>query len=118
MIIMALGDHIFVYRFGYSHHGIDGGNDRTFGLTTAGAVYGWGRNNDGVLGDGTTTHRSTPTLVSGVHTWASISASNGYACGVTAGDDAYCWGSNEDGQLGNGTTTRRSVLPVKVGGNW
>lgn len=28
MIIMALGDHIFVYRFGYSHHGIDGGNDR------------------------------------------------------------------------------------------
>ena len=35
----------------------------TCGVTTSGAVYCWGQNNSGQLGDGTTTQRLVPTLV-------------------------------------------------------
>ena len=34
------------------------------GLTTSGAAYAWGLNDEGQLGDGTTTDRTTPVLVS------------------------------------------------------
>jgi alpha-tubulin suppressor-like RCC1 family protein len=67
----------------------------------------------GRLGDGTGTNRRTPTLVSGGHTWASISAGFYHTVGITTSDDAYAWGLNEYGQLGDGTTTERTT-PVLV----
>ncbi len=39
--------------------------DHTCGLTTAGAVYCWGQNNRGQLGDGSTVNRNVPTPVQG-----------------------------------------------------
>ncbi|MEE9185128.1 MAG: serine/threonine protein kinase, partial [Acidimicrobiia bacterium] len=75
--------------------------------TTGGEPYCWGRNRDGQLGDGTTTPRLTPTLVSGGLSFASLSAGLRHTCGVTTGGEAYCWGLNRDGQLGDGTTTDR-----------
>ena len=44
---------------------ISAGVYHTVGLTTSGAAYAWGNNNSGQLGDGTTTDRTTPVLVSG-----------------------------------------------------
>jgi alpha-tubulin suppressor-like RCC1 family protein len=80
----------------------------------AGAAYCWGSNSNGQLGDGTTTQRTSPTLVAGGLGFVALSAGASHTCGVTA-LGTYCWGSNDNGQLGNGSTTDSSV-PVKVAG--
>lgn len=80
-----------------------------------GALYAWGGNNFGELGDGSNTDSDAPVRVQtpeGV-TFAQISVDSFYA--VAIGDDGhtYAWGDNQDGQLGDGTTTNRNV-PVRV----
>ncbi len=92
---------------------VSGGTLHTCGLTAGGDAYCWGFNDNGALGDGTTTQRLTPVLVSGGLSFASLSAGGGHTCGLTAGGDAYCWGFNDNGQLGDGTTTNR-FTPVRV----
>src|SRR6185437_2897758 len=89
-----------------------------------GAGYCWGDNNQGQLGNGTTTTEKSPTAVSGSLTFSSISTSadNAFgvasACGVTTpSDTAYCWGYNGYGELGNNSTTS-SKTPVAVNGSY
>lgn len=78
-------------------------------------AYCWGKG--GLVGDGTLSNRSTPTLVgNGAVRFDSVSVSLGHACGLEAETGvAYCWGSNAHGQVGDGTTTDR-LVPVIVGG--
>ena len=57
-----------------------------------------GNNNQGQLGDNTTTDRNVPTPVSNgtVSTWLAISAGNTHTCGLAAGNGqdgkVFCWG--------------------------
>ena len=93
---------------------ISAGLFHSCGVRSLGDGYCWGYNANGRLGDGTTTKRMKPVLVSGGYEWTSISA-GGHSCGVTTAGDAYCWGDNDSGQLGDGTTTGRKE-PVQVSG--
>ena len=80
----------------------------------AGALFCWGRNTFGQLGDGSTTNRSVPTRVGVATDWTTVSASStAHTCGIRAGA-LFCWGNNSTGQLGDGSTTNRS-LPTRVG---
>ncbi len=94
---------------------VSAGEGDSCGLTTGGNGYCWGSNHRGQLGDGTTTDRPTPVLVSGSFSFALFSALSDHTCGVTTGGDTYCWGLNDQGQLGDGTTTDRAT-PVLVSG--
>ncbi len=99
---------------------ISAGGDHTCGLATDQAIYCWGRNDFGQLGDGTTTDRSTPTKVvgSGVAPllFVAVEASELATCGIVNTTRAvYCWGDNSGGMLGDGTQTG-SLAVVKTQG--
>ncbi len=94
---------------------MSGGYHFTCGLTTDHRAYCWGFNDTGALGDGTHTHRHTPTAVAGGLSFRQISAGAISACGVTMDFRAFCWGANDNGLLGDGTTTYRTT-PVAVAG--
>ena len=87
-------------------------------LTTTG-VDCWGLNNNGQLGNNTTTNSETPVAVVGVSDSGTLSgvasASVGYeaTCAMLTLGGVDCWGLNNEGQLGN-TTTTNSETPVAV----
>jgi alpha-tubulin suppressor-like RCC1 family protein len=79
-----------------------------------GAVWCWGWNVNGTLGDGTTTDRATPIKVAGLGAAVSkISLSEDHACAIEVDGSLWCWGNNYYAQLGDGTTTDRAT-PVEV----
>ena len=85
-------------------------------LTTSGGVVCWGDNENGQLGDGTTTTRLTPTPVIGLQSGVAAVAAGTYStCALTAGGGVVCWGDNSFGQLGDGTVTRRSTPTAVIG---
>ena len=98
---------------------VDTGSDFACGLSSAGAAYCWGYNNDGQLGDGTITNSSVPVAVttsgalSGV-TLTALSANRYTVCGLSSAGNVYCWGADDFGQLGNGGTNSNSSVPAAV----
>lgn len=82
---------------------LSAGDRHSCGLTSEGAVYCWGWNAFGQLGDGTTTSRPAPTLVSGGHRFVALSAGTVHTCGLTTTGVAYCWGAVRSGVAGDST---------------
>lgn len=84
-------------------------------LDAAGAAWCWGVNDQGRLGDGTTTARPTPVPVSGGIVFASITAGAFHTCGLDTAGHAWCWGGNGFGQVGDVTMRDERLEPVAVG---
>jgi alpha-tubulin suppressor-like RCC1 family protein len=68
----------------------------TCGLAVGGAVFCWGHNYSGELGDGTTDLGLTPVKVmgsgAGPLVFTEVSVGGGRTCGVTSDHAVYCWG--------------------------
>ena len=79
------------------------GGNHSCALTDVGAVKCWGANEDGQVGDTTTTDRSSPGTVSGLESGVrALDAGLTSSCAVTTDGSVLCWGSNKWGQLGTG----------------
>jgi alpha-tubulin suppressor-like RCC1 family protein len=87
-------------------------------LTSDGALFSWGLNAQGQLGDGSNTTRTLPVAVvtTGVllgKTITRIAAGRDHCMVLTSDGKLFAWGKNDYGQLGDGTLTNRNV-PVAV----
>lgn len=102
-----LGENEYYYAFS------------VLGIMTNNTLWAWGRNNQGQLGVGDTTDRSSPTQVGTGTNWdvAAISDAGGsYKSTLAIKTDGtlWAWGNNTFGQLGQGNTINRSS-PVQIG---
>lgn len=101
--VEVLGNHAFtMISNNYQHN---------CAIDTDGAVWCWGGNRYGQLGDGTSDDKVTPVQVQGITNAVHVSVSESHSCAVLASGDLKCWGNNSKGQLGNGNTTE-SWVPV------
>jgi alpha-tubulin suppressor-like RCC1 family protein len=78
-------------------------------------VASWGSNEEGELGDGTTTSRWQFGDVRAGNDVVRVAAGWTHTLAVRSGGSVWAWGANGLGELGDGTTTSRST-PVQVTG--
>lgn len=75
-----------------------------------------GLNDNGQLGNGTTTNSITfQEVAGGFKDWTAITIDAENACGIRGDSGSvYCWGDNSFGELGDGTTGTDRLTPVAV----
>ncbi|MCL1995475.1 MAG: hypothetical protein FWG63_04630 [Defluviitaleaceae bacterium] len=83
----------------------------TMAIDTNGTLWGWGNNQFGRLGDGTTAHRSAPVQIR--ENIAAIHTGGLHTMAVDNNGVLWAWGRNQYGQLGDGTIIDRHT-PVPI----
>jgi alpha-tubulin suppressor-like RCC1 family protein len=83
------------------------------GATTG--AFGWGNNEYGQLGDGTTKGTDVPATVSGLQDVTAVAAGADFSLALLSNGTVMAWGEGGFGQLGNGATNT-SHVPEAVSG--
>jgi alpha-tubulin suppressor-like RCC1 family protein len=86
-----------------------------------GGLWTWGSNNNGQLGDNSTSRKSSPVqTVSAGTNWKQVSAGLEHTVSIKTDGTLWTFGYNFVGQLGDNTSTKRSspVQTVSAGTNW
>jgi alpha-tubulin suppressor-like RCC1 family protein len=84
------------------------------GRLADGSVWCWGRNDDGELGNGTSSFfEPLPTQVKLGQPAVEVASSSVHSCVRQADGTLWCWGANTAGQLGDGSNLARPT-PVQV----
>jgi alpha-tubulin suppressor-like RCC1 family protein len=85
------------------------GGRHSCGLVEGGGVKCWGRNDEGQLGDGTTTSSGTPVSVERLADAVAVSVGRYHSCAVIADGTVQCWGDNSSRQVGDPDVVGSSV---------
>lgn len=97
------------------------GDQFTLALRADGTLWAWGNNQNGQLGNGTstTTPNPLPKQIGTATDWVTIAAGKSHALAINKTGLLYAWGRNFNGQLGDGTNIDR-LVPTKIGTatNW
>jgi alpha-tubulin suppressor-like RCC1 family protein len=103
-----------------SHLAIDGSASRSHSCARSGdgAIWCWGANPEGQIGNDSRTAQPTPYEIATLDTATpGIATGTGpldqHSCGLVAGGRVACWGAGDQGQLGHGSLSG-SVTPVIV----
>ena len=100
---------------------VSGGGNHTIAIKTDGTLWTWGLNNNGQIGDNTTTNRSTPvTTFAGGTNWKQVSGGGNHTTAIKTDGTLRAWGRNDFGHLGVNDLTHRStpVTTFAGGTNW
>jgi alpha-tubulin suppressor-like RCC1 family protein len=95
-------------------------NGQTVAILAGGAVWAWGSNQDGQLGDGTLTNSAVPVRVhlpKGV-TFAKVNSGGYTSFAIDSAGRLWSWGGGQNGQLGTESglaAARAQTLPLSVG---
>lgn len=90
---------------------IAGGYQHSIALLSDGHVRSWGLNDDGQLGDGTTTFRTSPVPVGSLSDVVSVAAATVHSIAARSDGSVFTWGSGA--ALGDGTGAV-ATTPVQV----
>jgi len=85
-----------------------------------GTLWAWGRtDNNGSLGDGTTTASASPIQIGTDTNWSKVYAGELHSMAIKTNGTLWAWGTNAWGYLGDGTqTSRNSPVQIGAGTDW
>jgi alpha-tubulin suppressor-like RCC1 family protein len=104
-----------VYNFSGAVQVAANQNASSYAVKNDGTVWGWGNNNGGQLGDGTTTERNVATQVVNLTGVTAIAPATYHVLALRSDGTVWAWGDNTYGELGDGTYTGRTT-PGQVSG--
>lgn len=78
------------------------------------AIWSWGNNNHGQLGNGTRDKKNSPIRVGQDSDWKTVSTGYNHTVAIKKDGTLWAWGSNAHGQLGDNTAKDRKT-PVQIG---
>lgn len=87
------------------------GSNHSLAVSPSGAVWAWGRNNRGQIGNSSTTNSSIPLQTSPVTDWADvvgITSQTEHNIALKSDGSIWSWGYNNNGQLGLGDNVQRT----------
>lgn len=92
---------------------IEVGGFHTLALDNENNLWAWGCNEQGQLGDGTTTERTSPTKIETDITFVQLSVGYMHNAGIDDEGKLWTWGYSAFGALGDGTTIKKNK-PIKI----
>lgn len=85
----------------------------SYAIEDGGALWAWGFNGGGLVGDGSTDPRHFPVAIAQATRFTAVSAGHFHAVALDTDGAVWTWGNNGYGQLGDGTSAP-SLVPKKV----
>lgn len=96
-----------------------GQQDEGFCVKADGSLFGWGRNQYGSVGDGSTTQRNSPVQIGALTNWSYVDGGGYFAAALKTNGTVWTWGRSGDGRLGlNNITNYSSPKQVGTESNW
>lgn len=103
VLLLAIFFSVFASEVSYAYdHPYDGINtvSRNFAIKNDGTLWGWGTNDLGQIGNGTTKPQNVPMKI--MTNVSAITQDDFYTLALKKDSSLWTWGSNQYGQLGNG----------------
>ena len=100
---------------------VTAGDHHTLAIKSDGALWAWGWNEDGELGDGTMVGRHSPVRIGSDCSWEHVAAGTFHTVATKSNGTLWVWGNNDYYKLGLGYGQgNEEYSPVQVGtdSNW